>query len=48
MSTQQKTSSGMITMIHKSRKTILALLNQQGFDTTEYDNKYFVFIPKFI
>jgi DNA-directed RNA polymerase subunit H (RpoH/RPB5) len=38
MSTQQKTSSGMITMIHKSRKTILALLNQQGFDTTEYDN----------
>ena len=38
MSTQQKTSSGMITMIHKSRKTMLALLNQQGFDTTEYDN----------
>ena len=38
MSTQQKTSSGMITMIHKSRKTILDLLNQQGFDTTEYNN----------
>jgi len=38
MSTQQKTSSGMITMIHKSRKTILALLDQQGFDTTEYNN----------
>ena len=38
MSTQQKTSSGMITMIHKSRKTILDLLNQQGFDTSEYNN----------
>lgn len=38
MSTQQKTSSGIITMIHKSRKTILNLLNQQGFDTTEYNN----------
>jgi DNA-directed RNA polymerase subunit H (RpoH/RPB5) len=38
MSKQQKTSSGMITMIHKSRKTILDLLNQQGFDTSEYNN----------
>jgi DNA-directed RNA polymerase subunit H (RpoH/RPB5) len=28
----------MITMIHKSRKTILDLLNQQGFDTSEYNN----------
>lgn len=35
---QQKTSSGMITMIHKARKTILDLLKEQKYDTTEYDN----------
>ena len=35
---QQKTSSGLITMIHKSRKTILDLLKEQQYDTSEYDN----------
>jgi hypothetical protein len=35
---QQKTSSGMITMIHKARKTILDLLKEQKYDTTEYEN----------
>jgi DNA-directed RNA polymerase subunit H (RpoH/RPB5) len=35
---QQKTSSGLITMIHKARKTILELLKEQKYDTTEYEN----------
>lgn len=35
---QQKTSSGLITMIHKSRKIILELLKEQKYDTTEYEN----------
>ena len=35
---QQKTSSGLITMIHKSRKTVLELLREQKYDTSEYDN----------
>ena len=35
---QQKTSSGLITMIHKSRKTILELLREQKYDTSEYEN----------
>ena len=35
---QQKTSSGLITMIHKSRKTILDLLRSQQYDTSEYEN----------
>ena len=35
---QQKTSSGLITMIHKSRNTILELLKAQQYDTSEYEN----------
>ena len=35
---QQKTSSGLITMIHKSRQTILELLKAQQYDTSEYEN----------
>jgi DNA-directed RNA polymerase subunit H (RpoH/RPB5) len=35
---QQKTSSGLITMIHKSRQTILELLLAQQYDTSEYEN----------
>ena len=35
---QQKTSSGLITMIHKSRQTILQLLLAQQYDTSEYEN----------
>ena len=35
---QQKTSSGLITMIHKSRNTILELLLAQQYDTSEYEN----------
>ena len=35
---QQKTSSGLITMIHKSRQIILQLLRSQQYDTSEYEN----------
>jgi len=35
---QQKTSSGLITMIHKSRQTILELLRAQQYDTSEYES----------
>ena len=35
---QQKTSSGLITMIHKSRQTVLELLKAQQYDTSEYEN----------
>ena len=35
---QQKTSSGLITMIHKSRQTILELLRAQQYDTSEYEH----------
>jgi DNA-directed RNA polymerase subunit H (RpoH/RPB5) len=35
---QQKTSSGLITMIHKSRETILELLKAQRYDTSEYEH----------
>ena len=34
---QQKTSSGLITMIHKSRETILQLLALQNYDISEYE-----------
>ena len=34
---QQKTSSGLITMIHKSRETILRLLALQKYDISEYE-----------
>jgi DNA-directed RNA polymerase subunit H (RpoH/RPB5) len=34
---QQKTSSGLITMIHKSRQTILELLGEQKYDTSDYE-----------
>ena len=34
---QQKTSSGLITMIHKSRETVLNLLAHQKYDISEYE-----------
>ena len=37
-SQQQKSSSGIITMIHKSRHTLLKLLGEQKYDTTEYED----------
>jgi DNA-directed RNA polymerase subunit H len=37
-SQQQKSSSGLITMIHKSRETLLKLLSVQKYDISEYEN----------
>jgi DNA-directed RNA polymerase subunit H (RpoH/RPB5) len=37
-SQQQKSSSGIITMIHKSRETLLKLLSKQKYDTSEYED----------
>jgi DNA-directed RNA polymerase subunit H (RpoH/RPB5) len=37
-SQQQKSSSGIITMIHKSRETLLKLLGRQKYDTSEYED----------
>ena len=34
----QPTSSGTITLIHKSRKTILDYLKNQGFNTADYED----------